>query len=127
MVEAIIKRLSQKGPRPKILYIHFPNGKEAYKYFEEHIVDVVLMDINLTGSSGSWGGYDTARKVIELVFDQLIYSASSDGVVDNPEVENRPMFNGHLGKMGIVQFIREDLQDVVLATHLKRLEEVPVK
>lgn len=127
MVEGVIKRLNQKEPRPKILYTHFPSGEEAYKYFEEHTVDVVLMDINLSGGGGKWDGYDTARKIIKLSSDQLIFSASSDNVVNNPIIEGRPMFSKHLGKSGIVQFIREDLEGVVLAARLKRLEEDPPK
>lgn len=82
----------------KYIYHGFSNGEDALAFIQKYEVDVVLMDIDLAGGGGSWDGYETARRILDLYPEQLIYSASAEKEIDNPLVGQRPMFNGHLGR-----------------------------
>ena len=106
----------------KCTYYGFSNGEGALAFIQKYEVDVVLMDIDLAGGGGSWNGYETARRILELYPDQLIYSASAEKEIDNPLVGERSMFNGHLGKEGIANFIKNDLAPLVSAAITKKLK-----
>lgn len=119
--ELIIKSINQKRPHPRFSYIHYTNGEEAFEYFKNHTVDIVLMDIDLQGGGRIWNGYQTAQKILELMPHQLIFSASSEESIVNSLIGDRPMFNGHLGKVGIAKFLREDAEGIVMDKKKKEL------
>ncbi|MCP5505534.1 MAG: response regulator [Chlamydiales bacterium] len=121
--DAVVKGVNRKEGFPKILYVHFFSGEGAVEYIRKHEVDVVVMDRDLSGGGGKWDGFETAKQIIHLFPHQIIYSASGDGEIDNPTVLKRPIFHGHLGKTGIPDFIRNQLERVVVAERKKELEK----
>lgn len=118
VISTCAKRAAERANRQ---YISFVSGEEALQYIEENSFDVVIMDIDLSKGGGRWNGYETARKIRKLFPYQLIYSASSDAVVDNPIVDGVLLFNGHLGKAGICFFINDGIEKAVSENRIVKM------